>query len=222
MDSEGHSILVFSINKLTATFDFVDAALSAFLKVKKGTPLIIIADTLRAEPVSIIEKKGKASAIAQCTRVGDTYENFLKESFKTKGVEIPIYRWKDLMNMESYKKLYLNCWEIAKKDSRALKSIEDLAMSHLKMRFPERVWKSNAITASMDFLMQETPLFSKITTLDGKEIRHVCYPTITESEVVDTLREIAKQANFFEGIEDVEYTQILISDLPEKEKPAID
>ena len=218
MEFESYSVLVFSINKPTATFDFVDLALSKFLDLKQGSPFVIIADTLRAEPVSIIEKKSKKSAIATCTKLGDVYEEFLRESFKKRGIEMPVYRWKDLIELESYNKLYITCWEIAKSNPNVLQKVEALAMSHLKKRFPDKIWKTNAITASIDFLLQEMPLFCKIIDFEGKQIKHVFYPTIADSDLVSTLRDIVKQEKMFEERRDVGYTQILIRDESENMK----
>jgi hypothetical protein len=161
------SVLYFSTNKLTQNESFVRQSIEEVLKVIDHPHphlhlVIVIADTIKAPSYIIIDKKKPHRAKAMCLEAGDTIASFVSRFCEDKNIEIPIYRWDNIINDPHYR----DCYERATReiDSKpALKQrLTNLSLDFLKRRDAQRPWKQKEIEVSVDFFVQEISSFRRV------------------------------------------------------------
>ena len=180
------SILVFSTNKKDVSPEFIAHSLEIFSKTAQcQVKLVLIADSLRAASYRIIDGYSDNKARLICKEVGDSLVGLLTPLLEDHGLQLPIFRWDDLMKSEEYVQLYKSLSSQARASPTVLGELEALALNFLKERRTDRIWKQKHIDVSVDFLLQELGSWFYEFQLGGFTIKEVLYPASNYKSAVE-------------------------------------
>lgn len=187
------SVLAFSINVQDANKEFIYPAIDRFFEASRHqNKFILVCDTLREKSYHVVDKYSKQTARQMCLDTGDEFIKIFEEYFKDKSISrVPVIRWEEVMAEKSYQLLLSNTATEAGKDGRSKELLEAVATEFLKKRNPTKSWKAKHVAVSVDFLLQELPLFFLQFSLKNHRIDEVFYPTSKLQDALGILSQLA-------------------------------